>query len=494
MSLTVRLASPLRAAAGGQATLSFDAADVASLTGQIAERHPELAARVLRDGAFGSFVNVFVDGEDLRFLEENADLTGTRVIEILPAMSGGALAEPVASLAQGREMFGSFIDETIGIASRQTRDTVLFAVGSPSRAALERVGAAELARAVIERDGAAALGYGVTEGDPELRAIVASEMRARGVACAAENVIVTAGALQAIDLTVRVFVRPGDVALVESPHFTNAIASLRNHGARPIEAPVDDEGMDIAAAARLIDRAGVRPRIVFVVPNFQNPTGATLSLARRHALVDLAERLGSVILEDDPYRQLRYRGEDLPTIASLAGDRARVIYCGSFSKIFLPGLRVGWAVAPVELIAQMTAVKQTVDSSTSSLGQRMVANFCREGRMAAHVAALRVAYREQQTRALGALAREFAGTGVTWNHPEGGFYLWVRLPRGMSARRLFAVALEEGVAFVPGDAFGLNDDHGSALRLSFSSPTPERIEEGVRRLRRAFDRLLLSKP
>src|SRR5689334_9418773 len=131
MSLTVRIASPLRAAAGGQATLSFDAADVASLTGQIAERHPELAARVLRDGAFGPFVNVFVDGEDLRFLADNADLTGTRIVEILPAMSGGALAEPVASLAQSREVFGSFIDETIGIAARQTRDTVLFAVGSP---------------------------------------------------------------------------------------------------------------------------------------------------------------------------------------------------------------------------------------------------------------------------------------------------------------------------------------------------------------------------
>ena len=213
MSLTVRLASPLRAAAGGQATLSFDATDLTSLTAQIAERHPELAARVLREGAFGPFVNVFVDGEDLRFLAEGTDLTAKRVVEILPAMSGGALAEPIATLAQGREVFGSFIDETISIAARQTRDTVLFAVGSPSRAALERVGAGELARTVIERDGPAALGYGVTEGDPELRAIVANEMSNRGIACGAENIIVTAGALQAIDLAVRVFVQPGDVAL-----------------------------------------------------------------------------------------------------------------------------------------------------------------------------------------------------------------------------------------------------------------------------------------
>jgi 2-aminoadipate transaminase len=318
-------------------------------------------------------------------------------------------------------------------------------------------------------------------------------MRTRGVVCETENVIVTAGALQAIDLAVRVFVRPGDVALVESPHFTNAIASLRNHGARPIEVPIDDEGLDAAAAARVIDRAGVRPRIVFVVPNFQNPTGATLSLARRRALVDLAERYGSVIIEDDPYRQLRYRGADLPPVAALARDRVTVIYCGSFSKVFLPGIRVGWAVAPPEVVARMTAVKQTVDSSTSSLGQRMVAQFHRDGRMAAHVATLRSTYRDQQEHALAALAREFAGTGVTWNQPEGGFYLWVRLPRGMSARRLFALALDEGVAFVPGDAFGLGDEHASALRLSFSSPTRERIDEGVRRLRRAFDRCDTSK-
>src|ERR671931_1703576 len=194
----------------------------------------------------------------------------------------------MASTLERRKIWGSFIDETIGIAARQTRDTVLFAVGSPAREALEMVGAQDLAQTVIERDGPAALGYGITEGDPELRALIVDEMRARGVWCGEENVIVTAGALQAIDLAVRAFVEPGDVAVVESPHFTNAISSLRNHGASVLEVPADDHGIDVAEAARLIRDAGVRPAVFFIVPNFQNPTGATLGRDRRAGLRPLA--------------------------------------------------------------------------------------------------------------------------------------------------------------------------------------------------------------
>lgn len=387
-----------------------------------------------------------------------------------------------------RSIYGSFIDETIGIAARQTRDTVLFAVGSPAREALEMVGAEDLARTVVTRDGPAALGYGITEGDPELRALIAREMRSRGVACADENVIVTAGALQAIDLAVRATIDPDDVAVVESPHFTNAISSLRNHGARVLEVTADENGLDVEEAARRIREAGVTPKVFLVVPNFQNPTGATLSLERRRALVELAASHDATIIEDDPYRPLRYRGADIPTLASLAGED-RVVYCGSFSKVFLPGLRVGWAIASADLIRSMAAAKQTIDSSTSSLGQRIVVEFHRRGRMAPHVAALRAMYAEKQSRARAALAREFARTGVRWNDPDGGFYLWVTLPDGMSSRTLFAEALEQGVAFVPGFAFGVDTDHSSALRFSYSSPTPDRIDEGVRRLRRAFDRV-----
>jgi 2-aminoadipate transaminase len=384
------------------------------------------------------------------------------------------------------EIFGSFIDETIGIVARQTRDTVSFAVGSPAREALDLVGADDLAATVIRREGASALGYTITEGEPELRAAVASDARARGIACAAEEVLISAGALQAIDLACRVYLRPGDVVVAESPAFANALSAFRNHGARVVEVTVDDEGMDVAEAARVLRRDGLHPRMFFVVPNFQNPSGETLSDRRRDALLNLAASYGAVVIEDDPYGLLRYRGSEIAPLAARESP-AQVVSIGSFSKTFLPGLRVGWVIADREVIRRMAAAKQTMDSSTGTLGQRIVLEFERRGGVPAHVAKLRDMYRAKQERGRVALAREFAGTGVTWNDPDGGFYFWVRLPAGISSSTLLTVGLEEGVAFVPGSAFAIARDHSEAFRFSISGPTLDRIDEGVRRLRRAFD-------
>jgi len=388
-----------------------------------------------------------------------------------------------------KEVHGSFIDETIGIVARQTRDTVSFAVGSPSREALDLVGADDLAATVIRREGASALGYTITEGEPELRELVAAQARARGIGVEADEVLISAGALQAIDLTCRVYIRPGDLVVAESPGFANALSAFRNFGARVLEVPVDREGMDVAAAARLLKRTGLRPRLFFVVPNFQNPTGETLSLERRRSLLALAASHGAVVVEDDPYGLLRYRGEDLPALASLDPD-AEVVTIGTFSKTFLPGLRVGWAIADPDVIRAMAAAKQTMDSSTGTLGQRIVLEFHRRGGVDAHIGRLRDIYREKQERARAALVGAFGEVeGVSWNDPQGGFYFWLRLPSRIDAKRLLDVALEEGVAFVPGSAFAIEHDHRSALRFSVSAPTPDRIDEGVRRLRRAYDRL-----
>lgn len=386
------------------------------------------------------------------------------------------------------DLHGSFIDETIGIVARQTRDTVSFAVGSPSREALDLVGAEDIAASVIRREGASALGYTITEGEPELRAAVAADARRRGVRADAEEVLISAGALQGIDLLCRVYLRRGDVVVAESPAFANALSAFRNHGARVLEIPIDDEGLDVRHAARLLRREGIRPRMFFVVPNFQNPTGETLSERRREALCALAASCGAVVVEDDPYALLRYRGHDVTPVAALA-VKADVVSVGSFSKTFLPGLRVGWVIAPTDVVRRMAAAKQTMDSSTGTLAQRMALEFLRRGGGDVHVERLRALYREKQERARVALAREFAGTGVTWNDPEGGFYFWVRLPDGMDARALLDVALDEGVAFVPGAAFTTGTGHRDALRFSISAPTPDRIDEGVRRLRRAFDRM-----
>jgi 2-aminoadipate transaminase len=226
----------------------------------------------------------------------------------------------------------------------------------------------------------------------------------------------------------------------------------------------------------------------FVVPNFQNPSGETLSDQRRDALLNLAASYGAVVIEDDPYGLLRYRGKEIAPLAARE-SAAQVVSVGSFSKTFLPGLRVGWVIADREVIRRMAAAKQTMDSSTGTLGQRIVLEFERRGGVPAHVAKLRDMYRTKQERGRVALAREFAGTGVTWNDPDGGFYFWVRLPGGISSSTLLTVALEEGVAFVPGSAFAIARDHSEAFRFSISGPTLDRIDEGVLRLRRAFDRV-----
>ncbi|MBM4434801.1 MAG: PLP-dependent aminotransferase family protein [Chloroflexi bacterium] len=399
-----------------------------------------------------------------------------------------AIARAASPLeAAGRDQHGSFVDETFQIIARHPRaaDIVSFAAGAPAAEALALARADELMADVLARDGMRALNYGVTEGEAELREIIAADARARGIDASADDVIVTAGALQAIDLACRVFLRPGEIVVSGSPSFANALSAFRNHGARVLEVPQDDDGIDVAAAARALRQRGERVALFFVVPNFDNPTGTTLSDQRRDALLDLAEAHDAVVIEDDPYAALRYRGADLAPMAARVRDR--VIHFGSFSKTFLPGIRVGWCIADVGTIRRMAAAKQTMDSSTSTLGQRLAIAFHRRGQVAEHLAALRRLYGEKQAAARRALEREFADTPAVWNDPDGGFYFWVRT--GVDGREFLDAALDEGAAFVPGEAFTTTGSWREAIRFSYCAPTPERIGEGVQRLRRAYDRV-----
>ena len=386
------------------------------------------------------------------------------------------------------EVHHSLIDDLLAVVVAQTRDTVSFAMGSPAPEALALVGVEELVAAVAARRGAGVYGYGVTEGEAELREIVAADARARGIPATVEHVIITGGALQAIGMLCRVLAHPGDTAVTEAPSFGNSLNTLRHAGLRLLEAPVDDDGLDVDAAAALVASSGAVPRLFLVNPTFQNPTGSTLSLARRRALVALAERSGAVIIDDDPYRELRSRGRDLPALATLAAPE-RVVSVGSFSKTIVPGFRVGWVVAEPRIVRRIAAVKQSIDGCASPIGQQVIAELHARGRMPAHLEALRALYAAKRDRARAALAREFAGTEVRWNDPDGGFYLWVRLPAGMDAHRLLERGLEEGVAFVPSSAFSVARELPSAIRLSYASPKLERIDEGIARLRRAFDRV-----
>ena len=397
-----------------------------------------------------------------------------------------AIAQAAFSLeAAGQEQHGSFVDETIGIIVRHGGDIVSFAAGAPAAEALALARVDELMTDVLARDGMSALNYGVTEGEQELREIIAAGARARGIEADAEDVIVTAGALQAIDLACRVFLQPGDLVVSGSPSFANALSAFRNRGARVLEIPQDEDGIDVSAAARALRQRGERAKLFFIVPNFDNPTGTTLSEERRDALLALAAAQGAVVIEDDPYEALRYRGTDLVPLAARMRDR--VIHLGSFSKTFMPGIRVGWAIADPVTVRRMAAAKQTMDSSTSTIGQRLVIAFHRRVNFQDHLGALRRLYAAKQAAARTALEREFRGTGVTWNDPDGGFYFWMRTD--VSSREFLDAAIEEGVAFVPGDAFTTTGGCRDALRFSYCAPTPARIDEGARRLRRAYDRV-----
>jgi len=248
--------------------------------------------------------------------------------------------------------------------------------------------------------------------------------------------------------------------VTESPAFANALSAFRNHGARVVEVAGDDEGLDVAEAARVLRRDGLAPRMFFIVPNFQNPTGETMSNRRRDALLALAATYGAVVIEDDPYGLLRYRGTDIAPLAA-RDSAAEVVSIGSFSKTFLPACASGGSsqTARYRSHGRREADDGFVDGT---LGQRIVLEFERRGGAPAHVAKLRDMYRAKLERGGAALEREFAGTGVRWNDPDGGFYFWVRLPSGVSSRTLLTVALEEGVAFVPGHAFAIARDHSEA--------------------------------
>jgi 2-aminoadipate transaminase len=256
-----------------------------------------------------------------------------------------------------------------------------------------------------------------------------------------------------------------------------------------IEVPCDAQGMDVDALEDLVAVGGVLPKLIYTIPTFQNPSGTTLSLARRKRLIELAERWGSLVLEDDPYGWLRFEGEDLPTLCALAAGRVPVIAVRTFSKILAPGLRVGWTIADPHVIARMVDARQAMDTCTNTLQQRLVAHFLAGGYLEDHLTALRAEYRRRKVAMQASLRAELAGLDARWTDPQGGFFLWLTLPAGVSTPALFTLALEQGVAFVPGPAFSIGGAFPTALRLAFSAEAPERAREGVRRLRTAIDLL-----
>lgn len=379
---------------------------------------------------------------------------------------------------------------------KQTHDVISFAMGCPAPDALPGEALAQIAGEALMDPAAAVLNYGATEGDPAMRAALKEMLVDAGVGEPPDEseLIVTAGGMQSLDLACKLLVERGSTVLTESPTYTNATATITSYGGRILEVPVDDEGLDVGAIPDAVERFGDPPSVFHVIPNFQNPRGSTLTRERRERLLELAEHYGACVIEDDPYGLLRFEGEDLPTLIELSGGRVPVIYVGTFSKILAPGLRVGWVQAPAEVVSLMIDAKQGMDTCTNMVGQRLVGEFLQRGLMPAHLASLRVRYHEKRQALTDALSRHFGDLpGVSWTTPQGGFFLWATLPEQVDATALAGAALAEGVAVLPGSAFSPAGHFGNCVRLCFTFPPVAAIDEGVRRLRSAYDATVLSR-
>jgi 2-aminoadipate transaminase len=421
-----------------------------------------------------------------------AATTGPGADEAGRGVEGRGVGHLFAARVAG--MPGSPIDRSIALLQRQTHPTVPFAFGAPAPDAIPARQLAEAAALAFGDDDAGALGYGPTEGEASLRAALRADLLAQGLDIADDELLITAGGTQGLDLVCKLFVGPGDTVIAEDPTYSNGIAIVTSYEGHVLRCPTDENGLRVDAIARLVATTGRAPKLIYTIPNFQNPGGSTLARERRRTLLQLAERYDCLILEDDPYGRLFFDRAPPPSLFSL--DRAskkrsgRVIGVHTFSKILAPGLRVGWIQAPPPVIAKMIDAKQGLDTCTNVPAQRMIARFLESGAMPGHLERLRRIYRARRDAMEAALKETFADMeDVRWTSPGGGFFIWLELSAAIDADRLLPLALAEGVAFIPGSAFRESEAPRNALRLSFAYPDEAAIVEGVRRLRRAMERM-----
>ena len=369
---------------------------------------------------------------------------------------------------------------------------ISFAGGFPDSALFDVDGIRAATLAALDQDAGAALQYGATEGYGPLREELASFMASKGVReLAAEQLIVTTGSQQALDLLGKVLINPGDKVIVEGPTFLATINCFRLYGADLVSAPVDGQGVDTEALERLIVEH--RPKFVYLIPTFGNPSGGLLDLARRKAVLQMAVKYQTLIVEDDPYGDLYFGEAPPPSLLALSsgvpGSRDLLVHCGSLSKVLSPGLRVGWMVGPPELLARATMCKQFSDAHTSTYAQATAAHYLRAGRLPATLAKVRAVYAER-AQAMAQALRQDVGDALDFVPPQGGLFVWARLTgaggKPTHAAEFAQRAIAKGVAFVPGMPFYCAHGDPATLRLSFATAGPDKIREGVARLAQAL--------
>ena len=371
-------------------------------------------------------------------------------------------------------------------------DVISFAGGLPAPEVFPIEEFQEACIRVLRDRGPQALQYGSTEGYAPLREMIAANTARLGFKVTPDNILITSGSQQALDLLGKIFINPGDRIVTESPTYLGALQAWNAYGAEYVPVRSDNDGM---CTDELEETLRYGPKFIYCLPNFQNPTGTTLAIERRKQLVQLADRYGVPIIEDDPYGQLRYEGHDLPSVVCLDDKihenkdcySGNVIYLSTFSKILAPGLRLAWVVAPVEVIHKLTQAKQSADLHTATFNQFVVNEVIQNGFLDRHIQKIIACYRERRDVMLDSLV-EFMPDGVCWTHPQGGLFLWATLPSHMTSASIFTEAVAEKVAFVPGDSFFPAGDVKNTMRLNFSNSNPLQIAAGIERLARVIRR------
>jgi 2-aminoadipate transaminase len=389
-------------------------------------------------------------------------------------------------------MQSSAVREILKVTSQP--DVISFAGGMPAPELFPLEEIEEACIKVLREQGSSALQYSISEGYVPLREFIVRKMGRYGIVASVDNVLITTGSQQGLDLVSKVLLDPGDVIIIEAPTFVGALQSFRAYQSSYASVPLDNDGMLVEVLEQKI--VETHPKFMYVLPNFQNPAGVTLSRDRRERLVSLARQYGVPILEDDPYGELRFEGENIEPLVVISARQngqqsgyfeGDVIYMSTFSKTLSPGLRLGWVVAPVEVVNKLVQAKQGADLHTSTFDQMMAYEVMANGFLDQHVLEIRETYRQRRDVMLAALEQHFPD-GATWTRPQGGLFLWVRLPEGVDSLDLVNEAIEQKVAFVPGTAFYADGRGHDAMRLTFATCSTEQIEEGIKRLGKAIFR------
>ncbi len=342
----------------------------------------------------------------------------------------------------------------------------------------------EISQLILDREGTVALQYGPTEGDTVLREELLKLSKKNGVDISLDQLVIITSSQQGLDLVGKVFVDPGDIVMTGNPTYVGGIQAFNSYGAKMVGIDLDDQGMNVElleAKIKALAADGKKPRFIYVVPDFQNPSGLTMGLERRKQLIDVAERYDLIIIEDSPYRQLRFEGEAEPPLISLNPERVLALY--TFSKILLPGFRLGWMAGPKTLIQKMVVAKQAVDLCSPPFNQAILAEYVKRGSLEKQIGKIIAAYRDKRDFMLAKLEEYMPKMdGLKWTRPQGGLFLWVTVPPHIDTTEIFPKAIEKKVAYVVGRAFFPNEGGQHAMRINFSYASKEDIDQGVQRL------------